>query len=438
MSPPSIVCLGLSHQTAPIELRERLSCSLSDLGSLTKQSSGRSSIDGTIGELVLISTCNRLEIYARVDSEAIDAQSLLTDQLTEARGVDAADVGDHTYFYTGRNAVQHLFSVAAGLDSLVLGEPQILGQVTDAYTSAVESKSTGPLLSALLKSAIRVGKRARTETAISSNPASISSMAIAKAQEIVGDLRFRRPLVVGMGEMGQLAMSSLQSRGVKQIAVANRTRERAETFAEGCSGDVYTMAELAEALVQADVVISATAAPHVIFHPEMVREAMAQRTDKELILVDIAVPRDVDPAVGDIPGVHLFDIDDLKGSLDEALAARRKEAPKVEAIIREEVAEFEAILRQMSIRPLLVGMRQKAETIRQRELERSLRFLGEVDPETFEQLQLFSRSLVNKLLHEPTIRLKEKANNGESAEYAEFLRHLFSLEASVETNRNEW
>ncbi len=300
--------------------------------------------------------------------------------------------------------------------------------------SAVASKATGPVLTALFKAAIRTGKRARTETGISSKPASISSVAIAKAQQIVGDLRERKPLIVGMGEMGQLAMQSLRSRGVSQIAVANRTLQRAEAFADGCGGNTYTMAELTKALAEADVVISATAAPHLIIYPEMVQEAMALRDDRELVLVDIAVPRDIDDAVGDIPGVHLFDVDDLQCSLDEALAARQEEVPKVESIIAREVMSFESQLREIRVKPVIADLRQKAEAIRQRELSRTLRHLGDVDPKTLEQFQLFSRSLVNKLLHEPTIRLKAEASNGNghAEEFATTIRELFSLETSLE------
>lgn len=437
MSPSSIVCLGLSHQTAPIELRERLSCSLVDFSSLPiPRRRGKPDV-APFGEMVVINTCNRLELYVRFDDSDVDRRAILAEQLATARDAKLDEISDHLYFLVGQEAVEHLFLVAAGLESQVLGEPQILGQVTDAYMAAVEADTAGPVLTALFRAAIRVGKRARTETAISNNPASIGSIAINKAQQIVGDLRLRRPLVVGMGEMGQLAMRSLQSRGVRQIAVANRTRDKAETFGNGCIGDFYTLAELVDSLAEADVVISATAAPHVIIGRDMVLAAMSKRAGKELVLVDIAVPRDVDPVVGDIPGVHLFDMDDLQSDLDDALAARQQEIPRVKAIIQEEVTSFETELRQVSIRPLIAGLRQKAELIRQRELERTLRFMGDVDPRTLRQMQLFSRSLVNKLLHEPTVRLKEKAGNGESVEYAEALQHLFSLEPPVGIEQDE-
>ena len=431
MSSMPIICLGVSHHTAPVELRERLTCSLTDLIDLLPSNNGNGSSpwSGHIGELAVISTCNRMEIYARVDTNIEDARDSILEHLSTSKRVALNRIIDHTFEHVGQAAVEHLFSVAAGLDSMVLGEPQILGQVADSYMLAVEQKTIGPLLSALFRTAIRVGKRARTETAIGFNPASISSVAIAKAQQIVGDLRLCRPLLVGMGEMGKLAVKALQARGVTEIAVANRTKERAEVFAEGCGGDAYTLTELGKAIAASDLVVSATAAPHIILYPDMVQEAMAERPDRKLVLIDVAVPRDIDPRVAEIPGVFLFDVDDLQGGLDEALEARQRETPKVEQIVREEVADFDDQARQISVRPIIVEMRQKAETIRQKELRRALRNLGEVDTETLEQIQLFSRSLVNKLLHDPTIRLKQSAGNGESAEIAETVRLLFSLEA---------
>jgi glutamyl-tRNA reductase len=418
-------------------LREHLGCSLADLMPLLVSGNGQLMAKASVQELTVISTCNRMEIYAVASGDLADVQSILVEHLSRCKSIEAGDFLAHIYIFTGDEAGQHLFEVAAGLDSLVLGEAQILGQVTDAHMAAEAAGTAGPLLTALFRAAIRAGKRARTETRISSNPASISSVAIAKAQQIVGDLKLSVPLVVGMGEMGQLAMKSLQSRGVEQIAVANRTVTRAEAFAEGCGGNAYTMAELAKALAVADVVISATGAPHIIIHPEMVREAMSRRSDRQLVLVDIAVPRDVDPAVGEIPGVHLFDMDDLQESLDEALLARKQETPRVKEIIHQEMVALEEELRQVSVRPLIVGLRQKAEAIRQRELQRTLRHLGDVDQQTMEQLQHFSRSLVNKLLHDPTIRLKETADNRGPATFEEAVRQLFRLESSVESSGHE-
>jgi glutamyl-tRNA reductase len=384
-----------------------------------------------IRELIILSTCHRIEVYAGVDASIVNPRALLVDFLARAYNVAPAVFSRHSYYYAGREAVLHLFRVAAGLDSMVLGEPQILGQVTSAYMKAVKAQAAGPLLSTLFRGAIRTGKRARNETLISSNPASISAIAIALAQQIVGDLRAHQVLVIGLGEMGRLALKALQARSIKDVALVNRTRQRAEAVAAQWGGQVYGLTELPQALAIADVVISATSAPYPIISADVVRQVMAQRPDRPLVLIDIAMPRDIDPAVSELPGIHLFGIDHLRSSLDEAQMARQQEIPQVEGIIDQEVIAFEVQLRQLAMKPLITDLHQKAESIRQREVERTLRRLGDVDPQTLAHIQHLSRSLINKLLHEPTMRLKELANDGtanEAAEYTATVRHLFGLE----------
>ncbi len=423
-----IVCLGLSHRTAPVEIRERLSCSATDLNSLLQAFREDHSLP--IKELIILSTCNRMELYAVVDTETADPRRLLTHYLSEIRGVAAAAIANHLYFHTGLTAVTHLCRVAAGLESLVLGEPQILGQVTAAYTAAVAAHAAGPVLSRVFETAMRSGKRGRTETAISSNPASISSVAIALAQRIVGDLSDQNVLIIGVGAMAELALKALQARGVKQVSIANRSCTRAEAIASKWGGEAYGLDRLGEVLQAADVVISATGAPHLILDADMVGATMERRSNRKLVLIDIAVPRDIDPQVKYLPGVHLFDVDGLQDNLDKALTARRAEIPQVEAIITWEIDTLTAQLRQLTVTPFISDLRQKAETIRQRELERTLRCLGDLDEQTLDHIQHLSRSLVNKLLHEPTIRIKEQAynGNGRSTEYVAAARYLFGLE----------
>lgn len=436
MPQTEIACLGLSHHAAPVALRERLTCALPDeQHALSSCKIGARASDRfeAVTELIVLSTCNRIELYAAVDSEQADPYQLLLDYLIHQHPVGIAPFRDYLYFYTGREAVEHLARVVTGLDSLILGEPQILGQVTDAYMKAVKAHTVGPALNVLFQTMIRTGKRARSQTDISSNPASVGSVAIALAQEIVGDLNRQQVLVTGLGEMGQLALNALRKRGVRRIALANRSRERAEAIAAKWDGQVYGLEELPQALAEADVVISATGAPHAIIDSAMVQEAMARRDSRTLVLIDIAVPRDVDPGVGRVSNVHLFNMDDLQDSLDEALAARQREVPLVEAIIAEEVATLEAEFRKLAIRPLISDLRQRAEAIRQRELERTLRYLGnDVDAETLKHVQHLSRSLVNKLLHEPTLRLRERATNGQATQYAATVRDLFDLNDSHE------
>ena len=442
MPQTEIACLGLSHHTAPVALRERLTCALPDeqhpLASCQVVEPGGEQVKASrefedLAELVVLSTCNRIELYAVVDSTEVDAHQLLLDYLARQHTVDTATFRDYLYFYSGQEAVTHLARVATGLDSLVLGEPQILGQVTDSYMKAVKAHTVGPVLNALFQAIIRTGKRARAKTKISSNPASVSSVAIALAQDVVGDLNRQNILITGLGEMGQLALNALRKRGITRIALANRSRERAETVATEWGGRVYGLEELPQALSEADVVISATGAPHPVIDPATVRQAMTARENRTLVLIDIAVPRDVDPAVDQVDNVHLFNMDDLQDTLDEALAARQREVPRVETIIEEELAALEIEFRKLAVRPLITDLRLRAEEIRQQELERTMRYLGnDLDPETLKHVQHLSRSLVNKLLHEPTLRLREKATNGQATQYADTVRDLFALNNSLE------
>ncbi|MFQ5511422.1 MAG: glutamyl-tRNA reductase [Candidatus Krumholzibacteriia bacterium] len=421
-----IACLGLSHHTAPLELREQLRCTLAELDQVIDPQSGCQRFGGC-GEFALLSTCNRVELYACLDPEIVDARAFLSEILTETTGVDIQRVADYFYYYSGMDAVNHLCRVAAGLESLVLGEQQILGQVSDAFRETAELGAAGPHISMVFHAAIRAGRKARTVTSISQNPASLSSVAIAHARKQAGDLSERQVLVVGLGEMGTLTLKALRARGATKVSIANRTPERARAAADQFGYDTVAMSELPHALSLADVVITATASPEIIITPQMVREAVVRRDGRSLVFVDIAVPRNVDPAVGDLSGVSLCDTDRLRGTLDEALTMRQKEVPLVEEVIDRVLASVQSELEGMSFRPLITELRQKAESIRQRELKRALHNLGDVDEETREQIQHFSYSLVNKLLHEPTVRLKKEAGNGHAAEYEATVRNLFGL-----------
>lgn len=424
MSSARLVLLGLSYRTAPIGLREQLSCALADLPPHWQSADSRFV---AIQELAVLSTCNRTELIAHVNCPGLDARALLADLLAMLNGVDKAFFDEHLYLHTGLKAAEHLCRVAAGLDSQVLGEPQILGQVTDAFMAATAAKTIGPALTELFRTAVRCGKRARHETAVSQNPVSTSSMAVAQAQALLGDLAQRQHLIIGAGEMGHLALKVLQARGATNVALANRSRARAEALAADTGLAVYGLDELATAVAQTDVVISATSANQPVLTYQLIKNVMQQRAERPLILLDIAVPRDIDPAVRQIANVHLFDADELKQSLDEALAARQREIPAIEAIIAAELETLSATLRGLTVRPVIVDLRHKAEAIRQQELDRTLRYLGELDPVTLAHIQHFSRALVNKLLHEPTVCLRDKAVNEKAAVYASTVRDLFGL-----------
>lgn len=411
-----IVCLGVNHRTAPVEVRERLTCTLDQL----------LSAGASVGEVALLSTCNRLEVYVCSSSSPAAVQAEVTAMLTQATGVGAEELAGHLYLHAGWDAVTHLLRVATGLDSLVLGEPQILGQVTGAFMQATETGALGHCLTMLFRAALRAGKRARSETSISANPASISSVALTLVQQQSGDLTRRRVLVVGAGEMGRLTLKALYHRGAGCVEVVNRTFSKAESAVVAFGGCAFPLDRLAERLALADVVITATGAPQPLLTKELVMEAIAQRPDRPLLLVDLAVPRDIESAVGDLPGVRIFDVDDLRGGLDEALSSREAEVPRVEAIIAEEVAGLQNAYLEMSVRPLIVDLRRKAERIRQREMERTLRNLGNIDDATLGHIQKLSQALVNQLLHEPTLYLKEKAVQGEIAG-VESVREMFGL-----------
>ncbi len=416
---PHIALIGLSYKTAPIAIREQLSCVVADIPAAALTATSR--FEG-LREVVVLSTCNRVELYAAFDDAGGHAGAMET-LLSEITGVETAVFLPNTYQFNDKAVSAHLFRVSAGLESLVLGEPQILGQVTHAYTAAIAGKTIGDTLDALFRAAIRVGKRARAETAVSRNPMSTSSLAIAHAEKRLGGLKERHILIVGLGEMGRLALKRLKARGVQNITLANRTDSRAATLAAEHHVAHRPFADLQHAIAAADVVISATSSPQIVLTGAMVSGAMADRTNP-LILLDIAVPRDIDPATRTIPHVELTDADELKSSLDEAFAARQNEVPKIEEIIAQEQTLLTAKLRTNSVKPVIIGLRGRADRIRQSELERIFPNLDALDPETQKQLHYFSRALVNKLFHEPTIRLK---TNAETAVYADALTDLFDL-----------
>lgn len=431
MSTARIALIGLSYRTSLISVREKLSCSTTSnewVADFIGAGMAANGCAGHVQELVLLSTCNRVELYAGVSTEVEDVEGLLAAILSDLTSVDVSLFAGQAYCHTDQEAANHLLRVAAGLDSLILGEAQVLGQVTDAYMDAVDSKSIGPVLTELFRAAIRTGKRARTETSISRNPMSTSTMAIAKAHELLGVRTGHRYLVIGMGEMGQLALKRLHKADAAQIGMINRTYQRAADLVRDKTMIAYRWEELPDALAAADIVISATGAPHTVISAEMISNVMDSRPSRPLVLLDIAVPRNIEPDVGQIVGVHLYDADHLQSSLDGALAARQAEAPKVECIITEELDALAIQLRVLNVRPVIVHLREKAERIRQEEVERTLRYLGDANPQIVKQLHLFSRSLINKLLHDPTVRLKSKAGNDEAAQYAAAINDLFALD----------
>ncbi|HEV8358327.1 MAG TPA: glutamyl-tRNA reductase [Gemmatimonadales bacterium] len=426
----TIRCLSITHHTAPVALRERLSLSGQALEeALTR--AGRARAAGRIGvsELVILSTCNRLEVYtAPPEGSAGDSAPgpLLTDFLADALSVDPAAFGSRFLCYTGAAAAGHLCRVAAGLDSMVLGESEILGQVAGAHEVAVRLGSTGPALTALFRTAIRSGRRVRSETAIGRDSGSISSLAVKLAARAAGGVGGKCVAVLGAGLMARKAVTALSSQGAGEIVVVSRTTASAAALASAWGGEARTFEELTSVLARAHIVIGSTSAPHPVVAASEVRRVAAERT-APLVFIDIAVPRDVEPAVREIPGVQLFDLDDLQIRLDRSLARRRKEVPRAEAIVVEEVERFEASQAGSGVPEVVAELRRQAEQVRARELARVLRRLPAADAELRRRLERFSRTLVNQLLHRPTARLRVEAGNGHATEYARIARELFGL-----------
>jgi glutamyl-tRNA reductase len=411
-----LVCLGLSHRTAPVELRERL-------GALGPAAGSCPAVD----EHAVLSTCYRVELHAYLSEGVEGARDELIGVLADGHGVDRELLVDHLYVHAGEDVCRHLCRVAAGLDSLVLGEAEILGQVGDAHAEAQAAGTTGPALSLLFRAAITAGRRARSETAIGANPATASSMALALAAGSLGDLADRRVLVVGAGRIGLQTLKAASGRRVAEIAVANRTPERAAEAAAGFGAGAHGLDELEDLLSWADVTVTATSSEEPVVTAAAVSAAAARRSDRPLVLVDLAVPADVERSAGDVAGVKLFDVDDLRAGLDDALASRLREVPKVEAVVDEEVEAFSRRYRELEVEPLVAELRRRAEAVRAAELERTLRDLGDVDAATAERIEHLSRALVKKLLHEPTIRLRERAGEGDADEVAAAVRELFGL-----------
>ncbi len=424
----NILLVGLSYKTAPLEIRERhtfsqatLRSALTHFGPNHKQAHLED-----IKEGVILSTCNRTEIYTLVDNPQV-AQKAIINFLSHTCSVSEESISDYLYTYHNEEAVNHLMRVAAGLDSMVLGEPQILGQITDAYESALSQQAARTVLSALFRAAIHSGKRARTETAIGINAASVSSVAARLAGRLLGDLKKRQVLLIGAGEMGAIAVRALQKRGVSNVIVANRTFEKAEQLAGAWDGKAITFQQLPQAIAEVDIIIASTSAPHTILDRKVLEPAMAGRPNRPLFVIDIAVPRDVDPNVLELANVHLHDLDALQSEADENVREREAQIPQVEAIVKEDLDQFLEWFSSLEVVSTITTLRQQTEELRQCELERLFNRLN-LDEREQNLVATMSHRLVNKILHGPTLCLKKEAVNGNGAAYINTTRQLFSLD----------
>ena len=426
-----IVLLAVDHTTAPIAFRERLSFTSRQVPQFLQ------TVSQFAGECVLLSTCNRLELYSVASDPSMLARHL-RQALSAARDIPLEELDQHSYTLAAEQAVVHLFGVAAGLYSLVPGEPQIQGQVVDALQIAQGAGYAGTICSALFRAAIVAGKRARSETAISRNAASVSVVAVQRAHQLFPNLNDARVLLVGSGKMSELAARNLCENGAQRLVIINRTQQHAIDLAQRLGATHRTFSELSASLLEADVVISSTTAPRAIITSEMLSAVMQQRNGRSLLLIDIALPRDIEAEAARIPGVHLYNLDDLQASVDEGIRLRLQEVEQVQAIIAEESLAFQRWLRSLSVTGTISDLRQRADLLREQELARALQrlpaTLTEREAATVREL---TTRLVNKLLHTPTLRLKDAAVEGRGHVYAEALRYLFDLEVLIDESEAE-
>jgi glutamyl-tRNA reductase len=422
-----LTLVGLSHKTAPVEIREKLTFPANRQGDAL----GRLTCTNDVAEAVILSTCNRTEIYA-VTSGHCDGPAAVIDFLCDYHDLDRAGLVPSLYTLQGESVVRHLFRVVSSLDSMVVGEAQILGQVKDAYDHAFENGAAGRVVNRLFRLSFEVGKRVRSETAIGEAAVSISYAAVELARKVFESLSGRTILVLGAGKMSELTAKHLVSQGVRSVLVANRTYERAVELAERFEGEAIRYDDLFERMRDADIVISSTAATHAVVHKEQIVDVMRGRPKRPLFLIDIAVPRDIDPAVNGVPNVFLYDIDDLSGVVESNLAERQREAAKAEIIIEEELATFERWLDGMEVVPTVAGIRAKAETVRAEEMEKALRKLDGLSERELATVDALTQAIVNKLLHGPTARLKAAAEEKDGYAYVDTARQLWGLDADEE------
>jgi glutamyl-tRNA reductase len=414
-----VIVVGVNHRTVPLELLERLAVPADRLPKALHDLVGRDDV----AEAVVLSTCNRTEIYVQAE-KFHGAVADVRDFLCQLAFLAPEELSDHLYTFHDAAAVAHLFTVAAGLDSAVLGESEILGQVRSAWETAVAEGAAGSGTNLLFRHAIEVGKRVRTETGIGRSSVSVSSAAVALADQRLGGLHGKRVLVLGAGEMGEGMVRSLVAAGVRDVRIANRTHDRAEQLAERVGGRAIGLGDLGAALEEVDVLLTSTGASEFLVDAHSLTAVLDWRAGRPLLIVDVAVPRDVDPSAAALPGVTLLDMDDLRAFADVGLAERKREIARVRDVIDEEVARFRDIVLGREVAPLVAALRSRVEELRVSEVERLAKGMTDDERAT---LDAATRSVVAKLLHEPTVRLKEQAGTARGERFADSLRELFDL-----------
>jgi len=429
---PNLILLGINHNTAPIEVRERLAIAPSRLADATRALAHQPGIR----EAIILSTCNRVELLTVQDSaHPADENPGTLNFLYEYLNLPATDLQPHLYEFREREAIRHLFRVASSLDSMVVGEPQILGQVKEAYTTGREVGAVSTTLEGLLQRAFTVAKRVRTETQIGSSSVSIASVAVDLARKIFDSLEGKTVLLVGAGKMSELAARHLIQQGAASILVANRTQSRAEQIAQDFKGQVIPFDQLYEQADRADIVITSTGAPQKIFGRSHGQHFLQRRRNRPMFFIDIAVPRDVDPGMNDVEGCFVYDIDDLQQVAQANLADRSREAEAAETIVTREVDKYLQRLQTLNAVPAIQSLQQYAETIRQAELRRSQSKLASLTPEQRDAVEALTRSLTAKFLHHPLTGIRQAAQEGDAQALAD-LQRLYTGQSELKSDPN--
>ncbi len=417
-----ILLIGLNHKTAPVELRECLAFSEDD----TRKALAKLRLNPAISEAVLISTCNRVELLLAAEEDAGAAEAARK-FLAEFKEVRTSRLDEALYVHRGNDAVRHLFKVASSLDSMMVGEPQILGQIKSAYHTATIAKSSGVILNRLFHKAFFVAKRVRTETGIGDHAVSISYAAIELAKKIFGSIEGKKVLLVGAGEMAELAVEHLIRNRVSAIKVANRTLQRGIDLAQRFNGQVIHFDELEDAIVDADIIISSTGSPEFVIRRQAVKNAMRKRKNRPAFFIDIAVPRDIDPGINRLSNAYVYDIDDLKGVVEENMEDRNRESIRAGRIVEESVLRFNQWYISLSVVPTIKAIRKKMFAITDQEFDKSTASLDLTDPEK-EILHRMMDSIVNKFMHDPTLFLKKEGCRGDKSIYLDVARKLFNID----------
>jgi glutamyl-tRNA reductase len=418
----NIIVVGLSHHTAPIEIREKLAFDANAIEAPLRELVALRDIS----EGIIVSTCNRVEIYS-VTSDIAGGIARIKRFMADRHQLPFDVVEPHLYGYHGDGAIRHVFRVAASLDSLVVGEPQILGQIKAAYGYAAEYGTSGLILNRFLHKAFSVAKRIRTETGIASSAVSIAFAAVELAKKIFCDLSDKAVLLIGAGEMGELAARHFLNGGARDVMVANRTFERGERLAEELDGRAIRFEDLFDHLHKADIVLSSTGASHFIIGPKDVAATIRRRKQRPMFFIDIAVPRDIDPAVNDLENVYLYNTDDLQGVVAENIEQRKREAEKAEEIVNSEIGQFTGWLSSLEVVPTIVALRARFEDIRSAEMARTMAAWKELPPDGEKRLEALTGAIINKLLHGPTSVLKQARQGNRTDLYLDALRSLFDL-----------